>query len=104
MPATRIVRFESHHGQEIEIARLSSLSEAIEFAIATGNPTAWLVVDTTPPAWLSAASLAGETDAAGARDRLYQLAREVLTAEGVPAASVDAQLPLSGDGGAPQDA
>lgn len=104
MPATRIVRFESHHGNEVEIARLRSLSEAAEFAISIGDPIVWLVVGTTPPVWLSAAWLVGETDAASATLRLYRLARELLSAEGVSPAGVDAQLTLTGDGGVPEGA
>lgn len=101
MLATRIVRFESHHGNEVEVARLTTLSEAVEFAIAAGDPIAWLVVGTRPPVWLSAASLVGETDPVGAVIRLYRLAREALSAEGVPVAGVDAQLPLAPDGSIP---
>lgn len=104
MPATRIIRFESHHGQEIEIARLPSLGEAVGFAIPTANPTTWLVLNTSPPVWLSAVSLIGETDLAGAVDRFYGLAREVLAAEGVSPAGVDGQLPLTRHGGTPAGA
>lgn len=101
MPATRLVRFGSHHGNEVEIARLATLSEAVEFAIAAADPLAWLVVGTSPPVWLSAASLVGETDAPGALMRFYVLARELLAAEGVSPAGVDAQLPLRPDGSVP---
>jgi len=104
MPITRIVRFESRHGQEVEIARFDSMSESITFAIAAGNRTAWLVLDTSPSVWLSATSLVDENGAVGALERFYRLARETLAAEGVSQPEIDAQLPLTGDGRVPAGA
>lgn len=102
-----VLRLEVVRGEgfnDVELARLRSLSEAVEFTISVGDPIARLFVGTTPPVWLSAASLVGETDPAGAVVRFYRLARELLAAEGVPTVEVGAQLPLACADTAPGEA
>ncbi|MGE3774866.1 MAG: hypothetical protein AB7I32_18215 [Gammaproteobacteria bacterium] len=110
MPRYRVVVFDPETGSEITVAGTRSLGAAVTAARSASALGAWIVIGTEPAVWLSARALeAIEVDNGIAEERAavvryYRLARHLLAIQGIDTERIDRELPLSADGGVPEDA